>query len=201
MPRSLSDVTLFYCANAGLGLSLATSAQVRQVSHRTECSRAASLAGGFTLVELLIVLAVMAILAAIAVPAFDNYILKSRLSTYASGFFASTQLARSEALKRNLPVTLCKSSNGSSCATTGGWEQGWIVLSGSTVIKRQAALIDGYLLSSSSNSLIFQPTGFGSTQATLTVCRSAPLGAEERVLTVLATGRTLVGKTYTGTCS
>lgn len=166
-----------------------------------KCSRIAHAGGGFSLVELLVALVVMAVLAAIAMPAFDNYILKSRLSTYASSYFASTQLARSEALKRNVPVTLCKSSNGSSCTTLGGWEQGWIVLSGSTVIRRQAALPGGYLFSSSVNSLTFQPTGFGSTQATLTACRSAPLGGEERVVTVSATGRTVVGKTYTGSCS
>lgn len=37
------------------------------------------------------------------------------------------QLARSEAVKRNLPVSVCRSSNGSSC--TGNWTDGWIVFS------------------------------------------------------------------------
>src|SRR3990167_792726 len=155
---------------------------------------------GFSLVELMVALAVAAILLGIAIPSFDSFILKSRLSTYASDFSASARLARSEALKRNTPVTLCKSSDGLSCVTSGGWEQGWIVLSGTTVIRRQQAVVAGYLLSSSVSSLTFQPNGFGSTQATVTVCRSSTLGGEEREVRVSATGRTAIKKTYTGSC-
>lgn len=156
---------------------------------------------GFSLVELMVTVAVAAILLGIAIPSFDRFILKNRLNTYASAFSASARLARSEALKRNTAVTLCKSSDGLSCVTSGGWEQGWIVLSGTTVIRRQQAVGAGYLLSSSVSSLTFQPNGFGSTPATVTACRSSPLGDEERVVTVSATGRTTISKTYTGSCS
>jgi type IV fimbrial biogenesis protein FimT len=156
---------------------------------------------GFSLVELMVALAVAAILAAIAIPAFDSFILSNRLSSYSSAFSASARVARSEAMKRNLPVTLCKSSNGTSCSASGGWEQGWIVLSGTTVIKAQQATAAGYLLSSSTNSLTFQPSGLGATQTTLTVCRASPLGTQERQVTVSATGRASISKTYSGVCS
>lgn len=158
-------------------------------------------ARGFSLVELMVAVAVTGILAAIAIPAFDSFILSNRLSAYASDFSAAARVARSEAMKRNLPVTLCKSSNGTSCVTSGGWEQGWIVLSGATVIKRQQATVTGYLLSSSSNSLIFQPNGLGATQTTMTACRASPLGVQERQVTVSATGRTRISKTANGACS
>ena len=88
-----------------------------------------------------------------------------------------------------------------SCTTSGGWEQGWIVLAGTTVIRREQSAASGYLLSSTTNSLTFQPSGFGSTQATITVCRSSPTGSQERVVTVSATGRTTVAKTSAGSCS
>lgn len=156
---------------------------------------------GFTMVELMVAIAILAILAGLAVPAFDSLVLNSRLRTYANSFSASAQLAKSEAKKRNLAVTLCKSANGTSCTSSGGWEQGWIVLSGTTVIRYQQAVASGYLLSSSTNSLTFQSSGLGSTQATVTMCRSSPLGGVERVVTVSATGRTTISKTSTGSCS
>ncbi|SDL57421.1 type IV fimbrial biogenesis protein FimT [Pseudomonas indica] len=156
---------------------------------------------GFTLVELLVAMAVLAILAGIAVPAFDSFVLSNRLRTYSNSLVVSAQLAKSEAMKRRTPVTLCKSANGTSCTTSGGWEQGWIVLAGTTVIRREQPAASGYLLSTTTNSLTFQPSGFGSTQATITVCRSSPTGSQERVVTVSATGRTTVTRTSTGSCS
>lgn len=155
---------------------------------------------GFSLVELMVVLAIVAIIAAIAVPSFDSFMLSSRLSTYASDFSASARLARSEARKRNVPVTLCVSSNGSSC-TSGDWGLGWVVLSGATVIRQHGAVRSGYQMTSATASVTFQPNGFSSTQAVVTVCRSSPVGNRERVVTVSATGRTTISKTQTGSCS
>ncbi len=161
------------------------------------CERTA----GFTLVELLVGVAVMAVLLSIAVPSFENLVLSNRLRSYSNDLVASAQLAKSEAMKRRTPVTLCKSANGTSCASGGDWEQGWIVLAGSTVVRRAPAAASGYRVSSSTNSLTFQPSGVGSTQATLTVCRSAPVGSQERVVTISATGRTSVTRTQSGRCA
>lgn len=81
---------------------------------------------GFTLVELMIVLAVAAILLSIAVPSFRTTIQNNRLITEANDFVTALHLARSEAIKRRARVTLCKSTDGAVCTATGGWEQGWI---------------------------------------------------------------------------
>lgn len=88
---------------------------------------------GFSLVELMTVVVIMAILAAIAAPSFSDLIATQRIRTAASALYESLLLARSEAIKRNNVVTL--SINAGSLAS--GWN---VVLSdGTTVVKSQEA--------------------------------------------------------------
>lgn len=160
--------------------------------------------GGFSLVELMVTVTVLALLMGIGVPTFRDVSLGSRLSATANDLLASIQLARSEAIKRNLTVTVCASSDGATCAASGGWEQGWIVVdSGATLIQRQSAQPAGYRMSQAGgvDPLRFEPIGIGSTAATVTVCRDDPPGAQERVLNVSAAGTARVTTTTTGTCS
>jgi type IV fimbrial biogenesis protein FimT len=82
---------------------------------------------GFTLMELIVTLALAAIVLTLGVPSFQNVIRDDRLATRTNDFVAALQLTRSEAIKRGVRVTLCKSVTGTSCANSGGYEQGWIV--------------------------------------------------------------------------
>ncbi len=173
----------------------------KQHSQWKDYSGAASLSG-FTLVELMVTLAIMVTVLGVAVPSFQNAMLSSKLGTQANNLVASAILARGEAIKRNGVVTLCVSTNGTSCAV-GGWEQGWIILSGTDLIQRQQAAPSGFRITESGglNSVSFQPTGVGATQTTLTVCRATPgVGSQERVVTISATGRPTVAKTSNGAC-
>lgn len=171
---------------------------------------------GFTLVELMITIAVAAILLGIAVPSFNDVVLGNRLSSHANNLVASVNMARSEAIKRNIRVTLCASADGANCATSGGWEQGWIVQYDADnnscnaaspnwqVIHRQQAASGGLKITEagSTRTLCFEPTGVGATSATLTVCRATPsAGGQERVVSITATGRASVKKTTAGSCS
>jgi type IV fimbrial biogenesis protein FimT len=161
-------------------------------------------AGGLTMIELMVALVVLAILVTIAVPSFRNASLGSRLSASANDLLASVQLARSEAIKRNQTITICASSDGATCAASGGWEQGWIIVdAAAVVIQRQQGLPDGYLVSQSggTSALSFQPIGIGATAATFTICRDDPLGSQERVLSLTASGAAFVTTTTTGACS
>jgi len=158
---------------------------------------------GFTMVELVVTMAIAIILMTLAVPSFKDSRLSSQLRTSALDLVASTNLARSEAIKRNAVVALCVSANGSSCGT-GGWEQGWIVASGGQVIYRGQPTLSGFHINAAggSTSFSFQSTGVDATAGSFTVCRSAPsAGNQERVITVDAAGRAVVMKTTTGTCS
>lgn len=85
-------------------------------------------AGGFSLMELVIVLAIGAFLVAMAVPAYRGQIDNSRLSAAASDFLSSMMLAKAESIGRTDNITLCISNvNADNCLTSGGWEQGWLI--------------------------------------------------------------------------
>ena len=66
---------------------------------------------GFTLLELMLVVAIGSILLAIAVPAMGNFIRNSRITGAANDVMAALHFTRSEAVKRRLPVTLCTSTS------------------------------------------------------------------------------------------
>ncbi len=82
---------------------------------------------GFTLVEAVVTMVVVGILITAGVPGLVSLIKNNRLATDSNDFVTALYLARSEAVKRNTRITLCKSSDGSACASTGSWEMGWIV--------------------------------------------------------------------------
>ncbi|WP_152225376.1 GspH/FimT family pseudopilin [Pseudomonas sp. SCB32] len=157
---------------------------------------------GFTLLELMVTIAVAAVLLSLAVPSFTDATLSGKLTASANDLVAGVALGRSEAIKRNAVTSMCVSSNGSTCLASGGWEQGWIILSGGSVIQKHAAAPGGFKVTSTAAKIDFQPSGVGNTQATITVCRATPtVGSQERVVQVDATGRAYVSKTTNGSCS
>jgi type IV fimbrial biogenesis protein FimT len=86
---------------------------------------------GFTLVELLVVLAIGSILLTIAIPGYAFLVNSSRLAAATNDLVSTIQLARSEAIKRGMRVTVCKTSNvaaaAPACDATADWHEGWLV--------------------------------------------------------------------------
>jgi len=82
---------------------------------------------GFTLGELMTALAVVGVVAVIALPSYRTIIRGARLTTQIYDFSAALNLARSEAVKRGMSVTVCPSTDQATCTNSTRWEQGWIV--------------------------------------------------------------------------
>ncbi|MDP9124501.1 MAG: GspH/FimT family pseudopilin [Pseudomonadota bacterium] len=87
---------------------------------------------GFTLVELMVVIAIAAILTGLAAPALGKMFASNRVQTEASSFVSDLMLARAEAVKRGQGVSLCASSNSTTCLGTNTWNSGWIIFSDAT---------------------------------------------------------------------
>jgi type IV fimbrial biogenesis protein FimT len=83
---------------------------------------------GFTLIELIVTIIVGAILAAVAIPAFQAFVMNDRDSAQINSLAYSFNYARSEAVKDDLSggVTVCPST-GAACSNSTAWSQGWIV--------------------------------------------------------------------------
>jgi type IV fimbrial biogenesis protein FimT len=84
-------------------------------------------AGGLTLIELLVALALGAILLAVAVPGYAQWIATYQVRNHAEQLAGSLRHARSEALKRGLRVNLCPAPSGRRCAAGADWGSGWLL--------------------------------------------------------------------------
>lgn len=105
---------------------------------RTGCRQGAQ--SGFTIIELMVVITVAAILMAVAVPSFRDLIVGQRVKTAAFTLTSAVVFTRSEAIKRNTDVVLL--------ANSGGWQNGWSVKVGTTVLSQQEAFSDDVAIAS-----------------------------------------------------
>jgi type IV fimbrial biogenesis protein FimT len=95
--------------------------------HAAKGSAGCRARAGFTLVELAVMLAIGGLLLGLALPQYHDWIAEYRLLNFARDLAGSMNEARSEAIKRNMRVNLCKSADRRSCSTTGDWSQGFVM--------------------------------------------------------------------------
>lgn len=174
---------------------------------------------GATLLELMVVLAVSAILLGIGVPSFASLSASSRLANATNEVVASLHLARSEAIKRNSRVVMCTSASGTTCAAGGGWHQGWLMFpdannnavrdEGEAIILARQAFPVGLNLEGNrwiSNYISYTPSGATRTVSgvlqvgTFTLCNESDASGTARTIVINASGRPRVAKTTPPEC-
>lgn len=189
-----------------------TQGAVIRMDERSRCA-------GFTLIEVLVVVAIASLLLSLAAPAMSNMVNSMRLSTAGDSFFSSLLLARSEAIKRNSRAVVCKSFTGDACTTSGGWEQGWIVFhdvnnnaaldAGEVVLLREQAVSHPIRLTGNGplvNYVSYTPMGMtsftsGAFQAgTLTVCTQSSTSVAAREIKISISGRPRTVRTTVAQC-
>lgn len=115
---------------------------------------------GFTVTEMLIVVAIMGILAAIATPYMGDMIRRQRIKTAAFDVFSSLAFARSEAIKRNTSVTILP--------TGGNWAAGWRITDSNNNLLRQQAGWDA-LTAAGPASVVFAASGRATSLASISL--------------------------------
>lgn len=106
--------------------------------------------GGFSLIELMIVIAIAAILAAIGYPAFQDLLASQRVRAASSALYDSMLVARSEALKNNASASFVLSG--------GDLANGWTIRIGTQDVHSQSALI-GLSFSPANPVIVYGATG------------------------------------------
>lgn len=160
---------------------------------------------GFTLIELLITIVVATILVALAVPAFHTFVQNNRITAQVNELVTALTLVRSEAIKRKQTISICSSSNASTC--TGTWEQGWIIFTDDNgdgvvdagteeVLRVWEGLAGGATLTETASISTIQYDRQGSTNAPANFELRIPdcKGDQARDIGLLVTGRTNVSR-------
>ncbi len=123
---------------------------------------------GFTIIELMIAILIASILLTVAVPNFLTLIANNRITSQANELIGGLNLARSEATKRGQRVSICSSTNGTSCATSTDWATGWIVfndsdgdgvVAGEEILRQWEAVTGNSTLTASANFITYQGDG------------------------------------------
>lgn len=102
--------------------------QPSRFCHLPRAARPAGHVRGFSLIELMVTIAIVAILLSVALPNMADAIARSRIASSANDFVASLSSARTEAIRRNGSAGVCATASGKGC--DGAWGERWLVFSG-----------------------------------------------------------------------
>ena len=150
----------------------------------------------FTLVELLVTIAVGAIVLAIGVPSFNNLIQTNQLATQTNKFIGVLNYARSEAVKRKQDIIICPSSAEDSCNGGNSFDNGWLVYvdadtnntfsAGDTSLWLSNALSNRVTLNATFSRVEFNSNGRPTTPGNVVVCIDDDFNIARRIVVPLS---------------
>jgi type IV fimbrial biogenesis protein FimT len=163
---------------------------------------------GMTLLDLIISLSITVVMLGIAVPGTSTFITANRIAGQVNDLSSAIALTRSEAIRRNQHVVICKSADGNSCTRSGRWDIGWLVYvdanmnrkwdSKKRVLHVQGKVPDGYTIRYSAfgsrHYVAYRPTGHTRTNGTFYICKPKEM-KRSRALILTKSGRVRLSKT------
>jgi type IV fimbrial biogenesis protein FimT len=157
------------------------------------------LSRGFSLMELMVGITVLGILLGLAVPTFRQFSQNNSVTAAQNDLVTSFNVARSEALRRNRPVSVCASKDGATCGDETEWSSGWMAftdrgasgaLDGDDVLLQTWQSPNSNLVFAAGGNTYVQylPTGMSAAAVTIDVSWTGCSGMHLRRVDVLATG-------------
>ena len=156
---------------------------------------------GFTLIELMVTLVVGGILAVMAVPAITTFVESNRLTTTTNDLIVAINAGRSEAIKRGVPVIMCKSSSGTGCSASGTWQAGWVLFvdvdgsggwtTNDIMLRSHESVPPTFTITAAADSVVFKSLGTISAGAgNYTICNTKI--KKQRSISLKALGQTSI---------
>lgn len=166
---------------------------------------------GFTLIELMVVVVLVAIFALIGIPSYRSITTTNRMATEMNAFVGDLQYARSEAIKRGYAVSMCPANPASTpptmtnpnclAANATRWTDGWVVYvpafgsNATSVLRIQAAMQGGDTLASNATAAVtFNRNGFSTNGQTVALDNPAQPIAQPPCAVLSPVGRVRAGK-------
>jgi type IV fimbrial biogenesis protein FimT len=163
---------------------------------------------GVTLIELMTVMAVLAILLGLGSASFSRMMEATRLRTLSNDLVNDLRLTRSEAILRGERVVMCTASHAEACSSVAGWHQGWLLFldannngqrdAGEPVLRFRPAAPTGWTVSGNTPVARYvsydglgstRLTGGGFQAGTVTICRSGTSNTPARRVIINSMGR------------
>lgn len=144
---------------------------------------------GFTLIELMVTIAVLAVVLGIAIPSFSNIVSSNRVDGGAQELYGALQLARSEAVKRRASVSICRSNaDFDDCADGTDWSAGWLMVTSAEDEPLRVWEAQGLEIEGPSAGVTFLASGMVSSEEDFTVTVPNCTGDQARSISVRRVG-------------